>query len=99
MKDPTDISPPVSSRTEESAAERFPEGIVRPIVFETPDRLTDVASWHGHIPFAFWVIDAMRPRVLVELGTHKGDSYCAFAQAVDRLRLSTVCYAIDTWSG
>src|SRR5271166_1160218 len=77
----------------------FPVGVVRPIVFETPDRLTEIVSWHGHIPFAFWLIDAIRPRVLVELGTHKGDSYCAFAQAVDRLQLDTACYAIDTWRG
>ena len=83
----------------ESKLEAFPEGIVRPIAFETPDRLTDVTSWHGHVPFAFWMIEVLRPRVLVELGTHKGDSYCAFAQAVDHLQLSTRCYAIDTWRG
>lgn len=83
----------------QSRPDAFPAGIVRPISFETPDRLTDVISWHGHIPFAFWVIEALRPRVFVELGTHKGDSYCAFAQAVDRLGLGTLCYAIDTWRG
>ncbi len=77
----------------------FPEGIVRAIAFETPDRLTEVNSWHGHIPFAFWLVEAQRPRTLVELGTHKGDSYCAFAQAVARLRLPTNCYAVDTWRG
>jgi O-antigen biosynthesis protein len=77
----------------------FPKDIVRPIVFETPDRLTNVDSWQGHIPFAFWIVEALRPRLLVELGTYKGDSYCAFNQAIDRLGLSTACYAIDTWRG
>jgi rhamnan synthesis protein F/methyltransferase family protein len=77
----------------------FPEGIVRPIAFEIPDRLTDVTSWHGHIPFAFWIVEALRPRMLVELGTHKGDSYCAFAQAVAALSLDAACYAVDTWQG
>jgi glycosyltransferase involved in cell wall biosynthesis len=81
------------------ASDTFPEGIVRPISFETPHRLTDVISWHGHIPFAFWMVDALRPRVLVELGTHKGDSYCAFVQAVDRLGTGTACHAVDTWRG
>ncbi len=42
---------------------------------EQPDRLTNVASWHTHIPFAFWCIENLQPRVFVELGTHRGDSY------------------------
>jgi hypothetical protein len=71
----------------------------RSIVLDVPERLTDVASWHTHTPFAFWCVEALRPRTFVELGTHKGDSYCAFCQAVDRLGVPTSCYAIDTWRG
>jgi hypothetical protein len=70
-----------------------------PVVFSTPRRLTDVPSWHGLIPVAFALIALHRPRVFVELGTHKGDSYCAFCQAVDELKLATRCYAVDTWQG
>ncbi len=70
-----------------------------PIVFDQPRRLTDVESWHGHIPFAFFAVAALRPRVLVELGTWKGDSYCAFCQAVQALELPARCHAVDTWQG
>jgi GT2 family glycosyltransferase len=75
------------------------EPLRHPNVFETPRRLTDVDSWHEHIPFAFFAVSALRPRVLVELGTWKGDSYCAFCQAVQTLALPTRCYAVDTWKG
>jgi hypothetical protein len=70
-----------------------------PLIFHTPERLTDVTSWHGHIPFAFFAVQCFQPRVLVELGTHKGDSYCAFCQAVKALNMQTLCYAVDTWKG
>jgi len=70
-----------------------------PILVETPDRLTDIGSWHLHIPFAFWCMSALRPRLFVELGTHRGDSYSAFCQAADRLQTGTLCYAVDTWAG
>ncbi len=70
-----------------------------PNIFELPRRLTDVSSWHGLIPVAFAVVAMHRPRMLVELGTHKGDSYCAFCQAVASTGLETSCYAIDTWHG
>lgn len=69
------------------------------IAHDRPLRLSCVRSWHGHIPFAFWCVEALRPRVLVELGAHRGDSYCAFCQAVDRLSLECACYAVDTWKG
>ena len=41
----------------------------------------------------------LRPRILVELGVHAGDSYCAFCQAIAALNLPTQCTGIDTWQG
>ncbi|MBP2232965.1 GT2 family glycosyltransferase/uncharacterized coiled-coil protein SlyX [Azospirillum agricola] len=71
----------------------------RPIALTAPNRLVFPPPWAGHLPFAFWIIDALRPRSLVELGTHSGNSYCAFLQAIVQCGLSTACYAVDTWEG
>jgi len=71
----------------------------RPIAFHTPDRAVDPPSWLGHTPFAFWIVDALRPATFIELGCHSGNSYSSMAQAVQTLNLSTACYAVDTWLG
>lgn len=68
-------------------------------VIQQPERLTPIESWHRHIPFSFALLDMLRPKVFVELGTHRGDSYCAFCQGVDTQGLATRCFAVDTWQG
>jgi len=70
-----------------------------PLAYGEPRRLTPFSAWHEHIPFAMLLVDLARPGTLVELGTHAGDSYCAFCQAVDELALDSKCFAIDTWAG
>ncbi|VVM06998.1 hypothetical protein MAMC_01390 [Methylacidimicrobium cyclopophantes] len=70
-----------------------------PIVFSQPLRWSRVAAWHLHIPFALLLVDLLRPKRVVELGVHYGDSYCAFCQAVATLGLRSECFGIDHWQG
>lgn len=64
-----------------------------------PERLTTIDSWHRHIPFTSVILSLLKPQIFVELGTHRGDSYSAFCQAVVYQELLTRCYAVDTWQG
>lgn len=57
------------------------------------------SAWLEHAPFAFWLVDAVRPRSVVELGTHHGFSCFVFAEAVKRLGLDSRIHALDTWAG
>lgn len=70
-----------------------------PLCLKEPRFLSDVLSWQEHIPFAFSIMQMLKPKMFVELGTHKGDSYLAFCQAVDTLDLPTACHAVDSWEG
>ena len=69
-----------------------------PILFEKPRRLAP-SGWTRHIPFGMLLVELVEPRLVVELGTYTGVSYCAFCQAVETLDLSTRCFAVDTWEG
>jgi len=75
------------------------DALAHPICLAWPRRRTASQPWHEHIPFAMFLVDVLRPRVVVELGVHAGDSYCAFCQAVRELNLDTRCYGVDTWRG
>ncbi len=57
------------------------------------------SAWCGHAQFAFWLVEALRPRSIVELGTHFGLSYMAFCQAVNTTGIDAACTAVDTWEG
>ena len=75
------------------------DAFLRPIVFSRPLRLVEPTSWVPHIPFAFWLVETLRPQTVVELGTQSGNSFSAMAQAVLQLQLGASCYAVDTWEG
>ncbi|MCU1340165.1 MAG: hypothetical protein JWO19_5746, partial [Bryobacterales bacterium] len=58
-----------------------------------------IGDWAGHVPFAYDLVTAVRPSVIVELGAHYGQSYFTFCQAVAEGNLPSRTFAVDTWRG
>ncbi len=82
-----------------STALLIAQAVERRTCLAWPKRSTPVDNWVEHIPFGMFLVDVLRPRMLVELGVHYGDSYCAFCQAVAESGSPTRCYGIDHFKG
>lgn len=74
------------------------QGISTAINFK-PVHITQPIGWIAHMPFAAALVSELKPKLLVELGTHSGNSYFTFCQSVKVSQLGAVCYAVDTWEG
>lgn len=70
-----------------------------PSAYFLPEYSSPIGNWHGHMPFAYDLVHSLRPCLIVELGTHYGDSYFTFCQAVKDAGLPTRCFAVDHWYG
>lgn len=64
-----------------------------------PSQHVRKSAWLEHAPFAFWLMQELRPRTVVELGTHNGFSFLSFCQAAKAGGIGARIYAIDTWQG
>ncbi len=62
-------------------------------------RVYGVGAWTGHLHFAYDLVATLKPRLLVELGTDRGESYFGFCQSALENRTGTRCFAIDHWRG
>jgi hypothetical protein len=87
-------SPPGSPVGEEDVSIYLPPSVRK---FE-PKHLT-FSTWADHIQFGYDLIEAVRPALLVELGTQGGLSYFTFCQSMKENDIEGLCYAVDTWEG
>jgi hypothetical protein len=62
-------------------------------------RVYGVGAWTDNLHFAYDLVATLKPELLVELGTDRGESYFAFCQSVAENRTCTRCFAVDTWRG
>lgn len=68
--------------------------------FEYEEEFDDIGwPWAGHKFFAYDLIANLKPKRIVELGTHYGTSLWAFSQAVKDQETNTELFAVDTWEG
>lgn len=65
-------------------------------IIETLARKT---AWGGHIPFMFCLMNYLRPRTYLELGTHYGASFFAVCQAIREFDIDCTPTAVDLWLG
>jgi len=72
--------------------------LLRTVVF-SPLHNPEPQSWSGLQPFAYWIVQALKPRVFVELGTHAGNSYFSFCQSIQENNIPTKSFAVDNWKG
>ena len=63
-------------------------------LFWKPEGIGISSDWWPHVPFAQWIVAAVRPTVFVELGTGAGVSYAAVCNAVQHAGLPTQCYGM-----
>ena len=62
-------------------------------------RLYGLGAWTEHIYFGYDFVAELKPKLLVELGTDRGESYFAFCQSVQENDTGTRCFAVDHWCG
>lgn len=68
---------------------------VSPAALQLPDSALAPDPCVTHVPFAGWLIDSLRPGLVVELGQEPSGLFLAGCQAANRLGLSSRFMAVD----
>ena len=69
-----------------------PYGWLLPSAFWIPG--WNFSSHIAHLPFYFWLVDAARPRLIVDLVPGRPDDYLAYCQAVEQLNYGAECFGV-----
>lgn len=63
------------------------------------ETLARESAWGGHVPFMFCLMNYLRPRTYLELGTHTGMSFFSVCQAIREFEIDCSPTAVDLWLG
>jgi hypothetical protein len=58
-----------------------------------------LSTWVDHLPFAYDLVEAIKPKLLVELGVYNGLSFFTFCQSMVENDIDGVAYGVDCWEG
>lgn len=59
----------------------------------------DVSGWNGNSPAFKKLIEQVKPSVIIEVGTWKGQSTINMGKIIKELNLDSKIYCVDTWLG
>jgi predicted O-methyltransferase YrrM len=59
----------------------------------------DLRGWNGNNPIFAQLISQVKPNIILEVGTWKGQSTISMAKAVKALHYQATIFCIDTWLG
>ena len=63
--------------------------------FWTPDYALDSLARSEYAPVASWLMDAARPRLVVQLGLREAGVYFALCEAIRRMGTDATCFAVE----
>jgi hypothetical protein len=69
-----------------------PYGWLLPSAFWIPG--WNFSSRTAHLPFYFWLVDATRPRLIVDLVPGRPDDYLTFCQAIEQFNYGAQCLGV-----
>lgn len=65
-----------------------------PVCLVTPSHLPPGGTSIEHLPFVMWLVDTMRPRTIVEIGTRSAAAFFASCEVVASRGLQTHCHGL-----
>ena len=77
----------------------MPNAYVPPSITQFEAKHMVFSTWVDHMAFGYDLVAAIKPQLLVELGTHHGLSFFTFCQAMKEQGIDGTCYGIDTFEG